>query len=306
MDLRQLDALVAVADHRTFSAAARALHTVQSNVSTHVARLEKELGVVLVDRAGNRLTAEGEVVLARARRVASELQALVSDIASVREDVSGNVRLGTIGTAGRWMTPALLTALGERYPRVDLVVVEATTTGLLPQLAIGQIDLAVVNQPLRDPEFRVDPLFEEALVLVAPAHHPLADDDGPVTVAQVAVHEILLAPPGNAVRDLLDNEARAQGVELVPAGVLDGVRLLASLAFDGVGPAIVPASAIPRWLRGPFKIRAIDGVPHRHVGVAWRRRGLPSQAAERVEQVLRAVVMTEGRLHPGITPTAAG
>ena len=59
MDLRQLAALVAVAETGSFSAAARSLHTVQSNVSTHVARLERELGVTLVDRASGTLTEEG-------------------------------------------------------------------------------------------------------------------------------------------------------------------------------------------------------------------------------------------------------
>ncbi|HET7721324.1 MAG TPA: LysR family transcriptional regulator, partial [Acidimicrobiales bacterium] len=73
MDLRQLAALVAVAETGTFSAAAEALHTVQSNVSTHVARLERELGVTLVDRAAGRLTEEGELVVARARRIQGEL-----------------------------------------------------------------------------------------------------------------------------------------------------------------------------------------------------------------------------------------
>src|SRR5215468_10518597 len=89
MDLRQLAALVAVADHRSFSAAARALHTVQSNVSTHVARLERELGVTLVDRASGSLTEEGEAVVGRARRVQAELDALVADVASVNSEVSG-------------------------------------------------------------------------------------------------------------------------------------------------------------------------------------------------------------------------
>ena len=63
MDLRQLSALAAVADAGSFSAAARHLHTVQSNVSTHVARLERELGATLVDRSTGALTDEGEVVL---------------------------------------------------------------------------------------------------------------------------------------------------------------------------------------------------------------------------------------------------
>ena len=63
MDLRQLSTLVAIADHGTFSAAARALYTVQSNVSSHISRLEKELGVVLVDRQRGGLTDDGVVVV---------------------------------------------------------------------------------------------------------------------------------------------------------------------------------------------------------------------------------------------------
>jgi DNA-binding transcriptional LysR family regulator len=94
MDLRQLAALVAVAEHGTFSAAADALHTVQSNVSTHVARLERELGATLVDRAAGRLTEEGELVVARSRRVQAELDALAADVASLRAEVAGTTRLG--------------------------------------------------------------------------------------------------------------------------------------------------------------------------------------------------------------------
>ena len=94
MDLRQLAALLAVADHGSFSAAARSLHTVQSNVSTHVARLERELGVILVDRTASSITEEGRVVVDRARRIRAELDALGSDIASLRDEVQGAVRVG--------------------------------------------------------------------------------------------------------------------------------------------------------------------------------------------------------------------
>src|SRR3990170_1091440 len=113
MDLRQLAARVAVAEPGTFSAAADALHTVQSNVSTHVARLERELGTTLVDRAGGRLTEEGELVVARALRIQAELEALAADVASLRQDVAGTSRLGVIGTTARWLVPALLTAMEE-------------------------------------------------------------------------------------------------------------------------------------------------------------------------------------------------
>src|SRR4051812_11290737 len=111
MDLRQLNALLSVAEHGSFSAAARALHTVQSNVSTHVARLERELGTTLIDRANGSLTAEGEVVAARARRIQSELDALTSDVASLNDEVAGHVRVGVIGTTARWLVPRLMVAM---------------------------------------------------------------------------------------------------------------------------------------------------------------------------------------------------
>ena len=79
MDLRQLTHLLAVAEHGSFSAAARSLHTVQSNVSTHVARLERELDTVLIDRRSMLPTAEGEAVIERAQRIRAELQALQDD-----------------------------------------------------------------------------------------------------------------------------------------------------------------------------------------------------------------------------------
>ena len=74
--------LVAIADHGTFSAAARALYTVQSNVSSHIARLEKELGVTLVDRSQGGLTEDGVKVVERARRILNEIDDITADIAS--------------------------------------------------------------------------------------------------------------------------------------------------------------------------------------------------------------------------------
>src|SRR3954462_13062717 len=103
MDLRQLSTLVAIADHGSFSAAARALYTVQSNVSGHVAHLERELGVTLVDRQRGGLTEEGTAVVERARRVQREMEAITADMASRDADVSGGTRIGVIGTTGRWL-----------------------------------------------------------------------------------------------------------------------------------------------------------------------------------------------------------
>lgn len=304
MDLRQLAALTAVADTGTFSAAADVLHTVQSNVSTHVARLERELGAVLVDRAAGRLTEEGEVVVARARRIAGELEALVADVASLRSDVTGNVHVGVIGTTGRWLLPPLLDSMGDRHPGVRVSVLEGNTTALLPALVSGQLDLALLNLPVDDPDIAVTPLFEEDLIVVAPTGHPLAAREE-VSLAELAGHELLLTPPGTSIRVDLDRAAAVAGVTLKAKAELDGVRLIAALTFEGFGAAVLPASAVPTYLSGAWHRVGIEGISRRQVALARRRRGLPSAPARALAQVVLDVVASSSGAQPGIFPTGA-
>ncbi|MEY2454324.1 MAG: hypothetical protein QOD92_3898 [Acidimicrobiaceae bacterium] len=308
MDLRQLGALVAVADHRSFSAAARALHTVQSNVSTHIARLERELGVTLVDRATGTLTAEGEAVVGRARRIQLELEALVADVAAVNSEITGVARIGVIGTTARWLVPPLLEAMAAEYPRVRVVVVDATTTSLLPQVHSGQLDLSVLALPVHDPDVDSDLLFEEELLVIAPLDHPLAAEDR-VSLAQLAEHDLLLEPPGTAFRDDLDAQASEAGVTLTTKAEVDGMRLVASLAFEGFGAAVLPASAAPRVDGGTsrtWKVVRVDGLTRRSVGLVRRRRGLPSAPARALTEVLRRTIAAEAEHQPGIHLASTG
>jgi DNA-binding transcriptional LysR family regulator len=304
MDRRQLRALVAVAEHHSFSAAARALDTVQSNVSAHVARLERELGVTLIDRATNEPTDEGRAVLERARRIEAEFEALDSDVASLRDVTSGSVRLGVIGTTARWLVPPLLTDLSQRYPEVNVVVLDATTSSLVLNLVSGAVDLAVVNLPLDEAELSVEPLFDEDRLLIVPSWHPLYDRDS-VRLDELVEHELLLEAPGTAFRDVLDAAAAQQGVKLRPKAEFDGMRLLASLAFTGFGAGIVPASAAPAGVGGDWRRIAIEGVPGRSVGLVRRRRGLPSAAQRVVAETIRSVVAAEAGGPSGIYPAGS-
>ena len=302
MDLRQLAALVAVADAGTFSAAATRLHTVQSNVSTHVARLERELGVALVDRSAGQLTAEGDVAVARARRVQAEVDALVADVASLHDEVAGHVRMGIIGTTGRWMLPPLLAAVAARYPKVRIAILEGNTTSLLPQLLAGAVDLAVVNLPVSDAQITVDELFEEDLVLVAPARHHLASRKK-VSFEEAAAHELLLPPPGTSIRVELDRAAEAAGVTLQAQIELDGLRLIASLAFEGFGAAILPATAVPAAPNTAWRRVGLAGVTGRRVGLARRRRGLPSAPVRALQEAIVDVVADQAPSQPGVRPS---
>src|SRR5271154_7528510 len=191
MELKHLQALLGIADTGSFSAAATSIGTVQSNVSAHVARLERELDVQLVDRASGRLTEEGEVVVTRARQVMNELEAMVADVTALREEVVGTVRLGMIGTTGRWLVPQLFDVLRERHPHIHLNIGEGGSTQLELQLGSGQLDLAVVTLPLSGDEVIVAHLFDEDLVLVVPKAHPLGNETS-LPLDRLADVELLL------------------------------------------------------------------------------------------------------------------
>jgi LysR family hydrogen peroxide-inducible transcriptional activator len=302
MDLRQLNALLAVAENGSFSAAARALHTVQSNVSTHVARLERELGATLIDRSSGTLTEEGQAVVARARRIQAELDALEADVASLHHEVAGSVRVGVIGTTARWLVPPLMQSMARTHPKVHVVVLDATTSSLLPQLESGLLDLAVVNLPVDDPDLMTTELFQEDHVLIAPRSSDLFGLD---TIDLEALDGIplLLEPQGTGFRDHLDQRAAEVGTTLVAQAEVDGMRLLASLAFQGFGPALVPASAAPNNIKGEWSITPVTGLQRRAVGLAQRRRGLPSAPARALREVLAEVIVTAGALEAGIHPT---
>ncbi len=303
MDLRQLTALIAVAEGGSISAAARSLHTVQSNISSHLARLERELGATLFDRTGGFLTEEGEAVVRRARRVQAELEALDADVAALRDEITGTVRLGCIGTSARWLVPLVLEAVTTDHPKVHVIVVDATTNSLLPRLLNDELDLAVVNLPVSHPEVSTEPLFDEDRILIVPEDHALADR-AHVSFTDLADHDLLLEPSGTAFRDELDREATAAGIQLRAKAEVDGLRLIATLAFQGFGAAIVPATAAPDWLVGRWRRVPVSGLERRFVGLARRSRGLlPAPARALREAVLHAVA-TEGPATAGVHPVA--
>jgi LysR family hydrogen peroxide-inducible transcriptional activator len=301
MELRQLSAIVGIADHGSFSAAADALQTVQSNISAHVKKLERELGCELVDRSTGQLTEAGELVVARSRRVQVELEAMLSDVIALTRDVAGTVRIGIIGTTARWLVPQLLRAAPQRYPHLHLVLVELTSTRLDAQLATGEVDLAVLNLPAKGADLALTPLFEEDLVLVVPLGHPLASSRE-VSLRALKAIPLLLPIAGTAFRADLDAAINSTGTTLLARAEVDGTRLIASLTFEGWGPSILPATAVPSYLRDKWALVKITEIPRRVIGVVQRATGLPSAPTRAVLDLLTEIVFDPSRLPEGLTP----
>ena len=304
MDLRQLNVLLAVAEHQSFSAAAQALHTVQSNVSAHLSHLEREMGATLIDRARRCLTPEGQVVADRARRIQLELQAISDELASMRSNLTGTVTVGVIGTTAQWIVPLLLDEMNRLHPRLEVVVLDATTTSLVPLLIQNRLDLAVVNLPVDEPDIETEDLFSEDRVVIAPEGHELARHDR-VDLTELAQYEILLPPKGTAFRDEVDTDARRAHVDLHARAEVDGLRLLASLAFSGFGPALVPASATHGTSPSGWRSVKVDRLSARIVGLARNRRTLPAAPPRAVGDTIRQIVQQEAASQPYLHAVAA-
>ena len=300
MDLRQLQAFLAVVDHGGFTAAARATHTVQSNVSTHVARLERELDAVLIDRATGRPTQEGEAVLLRVRRIQNELASLESDVSSLRGSPRGVVRVGVIGTTARWLAPILADELARSAPEIQLVIADGTTRSLTLRLLDGELDLGVVALPVDDAEATTYSLFDEDHIVVGPEDHPLARSETEVGLSELARYPLLLAAPGTPFRREVEETFQAAGLRLKAKMEVDGMRLLASLAFQGFGVSIVPATAAPGWIGGPWTRIPVKGLSRRTVGLATRRRGMPTVAAQTTERLIRQIITERAPDVPGL------
>jgi len=290
VEIRQLEALVSIAENGSFSRAADALGTVQSNISNRVARLEAELGTELVNRATGTLTESGEIVVERAWRILIELRAIASDVSELNADISGQVTLGMIGTAGRWIVPLLLENLRLRFSKINLRISEGTNSALEPRLVNGQLDLAVLAWPVMADELTEVDLFTEDLVVIAHRDHPLAQLSGPLPFTTLAQHDILLPMRGTPIRREIDEAARQAGVELIALIELDGLRTIASMTFDGHGPSILPATMLSPHLRANFVALPIENIAKRRVVLASRQFGFPAAPVRAIHALLEDVV----------------
>jgi DNA-binding transcriptional LysR family regulator len=292
MEIRQLEALVSIADHGTFSAAAEVLGTVQSNISTRIARLESELGTELVNRATGSLTESGEIVVHRARRILSELSAIGSDVSGLSADIHGKVSLGMIGTAGRWIVPLLLEAQRTTYPHIALRITEGSNSTIEPQVVHGQLDIAVLAWPVLADELSEVDLFSEDLVVIVDREHEIAQTKESISLAELANYELLLPLSGTPIRREIDEACLDQGVVLHPLIEVDGLRTIASMTYDGHGPSILPATMLSKHLRDKFVAVHISNLRRRRVVLASRRFGFPSAPVRAIQALLLDVVRT--------------
>ncbi|WP_020651690.1 LysR family transcriptional regulator [Massilia niastensis] len=278
LELRQLRHFVTVAEELHFGRAAARLHMTQPPLSQSIAGLEELLGAPLFlrNRRQVNLTPAGSALLPEARRILDEAGALPELVRRVASGEAGRLALSFVTTAGVSVLPAILRGYSAAYPKVRLVLQEATSDLQFEELLQGRIDAGFVIPPLpgrQDSLLDYLKIVEEPLVLCAPGGLDALRARGPVRLRDLPPLPLLIFPRAvaPALHDAVLACFRAAGVTPVIGQEAIQMQTIVSLVSGGMGLALVPQS-VSNLMRPGVEYRALaDPTPLAETGLAWRR-----------------------------------
>lgn len=245
MDLRQLTALVTVAEVGSVTKAARLLHSVQPAVTRQIRALEEEMGVPLFVRARQGMvpTAAGEMLVEGARRAMHELERARAEIRPNPSRVTGIVRVGLLESVIDVLAQPLAAVVGSRYPEIELRILTAYSGHLQQWLDSGDIDMSLLYNLTGIPSLAVVPLLEEKLWVAAPPGAGLIPES-PTPWEEVLAHPLVLPVPGHGLRALIDQARSSVAMHPRIAIQTNSMHLQKKLVLAGHGWTVHPAAGV--------------------------------------------------------------
>lgn len=274
MDLGQLEALIQVAAHRSFSRAAEALGLTQPSVTARIQALERDLGEPLFERNGRgvRLTEMGTSFLPHAQRVLKALQDGRDAVQAMRELEAGTLRLGAAPTISTYVLPGLLKEFGSRYPGLEVSVRTEYSDQIAQMVLADEVEVGL-ERSFTHADVVTVPLYEDEVVLVTSPSHPFAER-ATVSIDEVGQGRLIMFNRGSGYYTLVDNALRQAGVLVSPTMELDNMEATKKMVEEGLGIAILPKVAVERELeRGELHQVQIHGLqmPRRQIAVIYRK-----------------------------------
>lgn len=306
MNIRDLRYLVALAEHRHFGHAAEACFVSQPTLSTQIKKLEEELGVALVERAPRRvmLTPVGRDIAERARAILDQVDQLRQAAQRSRDPEAGTVRLGLFPTLGPYLLPHVVPLLRQRFPQLELLLVEEKTEVILAQLREGRLDAGVLALPVHDDQLHVEALFKEPFVLAVPEHHALADRAS-LDLDDLAEESLLLLEDGHCLRDQALDVCRLAGAGEKTGFRATSLETLRQMVAANVGITLLPSLAVkpPVPPSGNIRLVPFTGrAPSRQIAMVWRRSSAMSDFLGKLAGVFRE--LPAGLFTPDALPPA--
>jgi LysR family transcriptional regulator, hydrogen peroxide-inducible genes activator len=284
LKLRDLRYLVAVADLRHFGKAAARCFISQPTLSAQLKKLEQALGVQLIERAPHNvsLTAAGEEVVARARRILEASDEVVTLARCLRDPLAGRLRVALLPTIGPYLLPHVAPLIRRSLPGLQLRLYEYQTAAMLEKLHAGELDLGILALPVELAGLEARELYREAFVVALPERHPLATQTS-LKVADLKGETLLLLEEGHCLRDQALEVCSRVGVRDSQDFRATSLETLRQMVATGAGVTLLPELAgrgAYRSARGVVLRPFARPAPVRQVGAVWRRTSARSAAID--------------------------
>jgi len=276
MTLEALRCFCAVLEAGSFRAAAEQVHRSQPAVSQQIRSLEKELGHPLIDRKLGRATPLGQLLYERAHAILLSVDALAHEVADFDEGAGRELRVGTSDTTALYVLPPHVRRFADAWPQVRLVLVNRNSDAIVEMVLRGELDLGIVTLPQRHAQLEEQELFQQRLVLVAPAAHRLAHAHR-VHLDDLRHEPMLLIDEQTRTGALLRSYFHKQDFEPLVVLHSGSFEVIKRYITEGVGLSFLPETALIRSDSGLAAV-PVPGLPHVSIGAIWRKRGYRSKA----------------------------
>lgn len=243
LDTRSLRTFRAVADTRSFTAAAKKLKLTQSSVSQQISALERGLGVQLLKRSNKfvGLTTAGEIFLQCARQVIDNLDRVQGMLADQSKNASGHLSIGAPALFCHSLFPSVLGAFHSRFPGIALSVITADPDSMAARLAHRELDLALLPFPAKQQSLGTVQLGRDELVAIVAPDHVLARHER-LNAKELKGQPLIVPNPGNKLWAAWDAFLIEAGVFPEIVVETDDLDLAKQLAIEGHGVTVAP-----RW-----------------------------------------------------------
>ncbi|MFF3872204.1 LysR substrate-binding domain-containing protein [Streptomyces sp. NPDC001978] len=245
VDIKQLKALVTVAEVGSVTRAAELLHLVQPAVTRQIRTLENELGTALFERSrqGMQPTEAGATLVERARRALNELERARAEIQPAPGVITGIVTVGLLDSTCDLLAEPLVSTIARAHPGIELRLLTAYSGHLQQWLDANDLDLALLYNLTSTPSLNAEPLVRERLWAVGPPSAGLRPDE-PVPFREVAAQPMVMPAVGHGLRTVIDAAAARAGADLKVAVQTNSMHVQKQLVRAGHGWTILPGVGI--------------------------------------------------------------
>ena len=288
MNIRDLEYLVALAEHKHFRRAADACHVSQPTLSGQIRKLEDELGIILLERTSRKVlfTQSGLLLVDQAKTVLREVKLLKEMASNQGKEMTGPLHVGVIPTIGPYLMPHIVPALQNAFPDLELFLYEAQTHQLLEQLETGRLDCAIVASVRETEPFIEVPLFKERMLLSVAENQPWAKEQT-IPKSMLKDREMLMLDDGHCLRNQALGYCFTAGAKENSHFQATSLETLRNMVAANAGMTLMPELAVlSEGERGGVKYLPCQPEPSRDVILVYRP-GSPLRA--RYERIAEAI-----------------